>query len=828
MFALTLLLFAQTPNASTDLETYLTPPKVVADAALAPYYKNITPGPISPDGSRFLYLVRDGMPPLSAMAKPHYNLGGLQIDFGANRSRALTTRSFVGIQLFDIATKHQTSVGLPKDVRVSDVKWSPDGKQIAFLVHSSTWTRIFVADAATGHSKEATGRSLLVTLDSDFSWTDDGRLVAVFVPDHRPPAPVKPDVATTPHLQISDQKGAHLETFPSVLKTPYDEALLEYYTTGELGVVDPGRGSLLEIGKPAMYRTISPSGHAKFFIVSVMQKPFSYLVPTSNFGERQIVIDGQGKELVELDKRVLRTGAPNEAPARANGKRQVEWKRGTDDLVYVQSVTADDAGDDGSDDTPQPPAPRHDRISLWKAPFTAKDASALYDATGSITNFTFASDGKGIFLTEGAGGGGRRGGGGAGAGGGRGAAQRTGGAPTDQPRRLLFVGGPGASAVTFATIQSTAAEQPNLVRAFDGSILTTKDGKSAFLSGEHIYADPYKEGPKSFLDRVTLADGKKSRIFESTDGKSETAALLDTEGDRLIVSRQSPTMVPQSFVVTTSTKAETQLTDNRDYVPDVSQARREYITVTRADGFKFKVKVTLPAFAHNAPCFFWIYPAEFSDQAAYDRSKRTFNKNLFTAPSGSNKDILIRLGYVVAEPDVPITGPTGRMNDEYVPNLRNSLSATIDELEARGWIDRKRLACGGHSYGAFSTANALAHTPFFKAGIAGDGNYLRPLTPFGFQNEGRLLWEARGTYLDMSPLLYAEQFTGALLMYHGQEDQNVGTDPINSDRLFTALEQLGKPAELVTYPYEDHGQIAKESILDQWARFTAWLEKWLK
>ena len=388
--------------------------------------------------------------------------------------------------------------------------------------------------------------------------------------------------------------------------------------------------------------------------------------------------------------------------------------------------------------------------------------------------------------------------------------------------------GPGATPATIATIQPNAPEQPNLVRGFDGFVLTSTDGKTAYLSGEHLYPDPYKEAPKPFIDSVSLVDGKKARIFESAADRFEVPTMLDVGGGQLLVTRQSPSQVPQTYVVAASSKTETQLTDNRDYLPDVSQARREYFTVTRADGFKFKVKVTLPPYPTRAPAFFWIYPAEFADQAAYDRSKRTFNKNLFTAPATSNKDILVRLGYVVAEPDIPIVGPAGRMNDEYVPNLRNSLSAAIDELDSRGWIDRRRLACGGHSYGAFSTANALAHTPFFKCGIAGDGNYLRPLTPFGFQNEGRQLWEARGTYLDMSPLLYAEQFTGALLMYHGQEDQNVGTDPINSDRLFTALEALGKPAELVTYPYEDHGQIARETVLDQWARFTAWLEKWLK
>ena len=186
------------------------------------------------------------------------------------------------------------------------------------------------------------------------------------------------------------------------------------------------------------------------------------------------------------------------------------------------------------------------------------------------------------------------------------------------------------------------------------------------------------------------------------------------------------------------------------------------------------------------------------------------------------------VGYAVVEPDVPIIGPAGRMNDNYVPDLRNSLWAVIDELDKRGIIDRDKLAIGGHSYGAFSTVNALVHTPFFKAGIAGDGNYNRTLTPMSFQAEKRHLWEARETYLEMSPLLWADRIHGALLMYHGMEDANVGTNPINAEFLFLSLRGLGKPAALYMYPYEGHGPIALETTMDQWARWTAWLDRYVK
>ena len=200
----------------------------------------------------------------------------------------------------------------------------------------------------------------------------------------------------------------------------------------------------------------------------------------------------------------------------------------------------------------------------------------------------------------------------------------------------------------------------------------------------------------------------------------------------------------------------------------------------------------------------------------------------FTVPGPRSMSLITLAGYALVEPDVPIVGPAGRMNDNYVPDLRNSLWAAIDECDKRGLIDRDRLACGGHSYGAFSTANAMAHTPFFKAGIAGDGNYNRTLTTMSFQTERRHLWDARETYLEMSPLLWANRVNGALLMYHGMEDANVGTDPINAEHLFMALDGLGKPAALYMYPYEGHGPASKETTLDLWARWVAWLDLYVK
>ena len=275
----------------------------------------------------------------------------------------------------------------------------------------------------------------------------------------------------------------------------------------------------------------------------------------------------------------------------------------------------------------------------------------------------------------------------------------------------------------------------------------------------------------------------------------------------------------------------TKLTNNKDYTPNFTAAIRKRVVVTRADGFQFVVKLTLPAdykAGTRLPAMFWFYPYEYTEQAGYDRTLRTENVNRFPVGGPRTIEYLVTQGYAVANFDPPIVGEAGRMNDNYTSDLQMNIIAVIDELDKQGYIDRARLGLGGHSYGAFSTVNAMTLTPYFKAGIAGDGMYNRTLTPTGFQSERRDLWSGQKTYLDMSPMLRADKLQGALLMYHSLEDQNVGTDPISSIRMMQALRAAGKTSALFMYPYEDHGPATKESDLDQWGRWTAWLDLYVK
>ena len=835
-------------------ETFIRPPAAIEKIVTAPWQQNVSLSNQSPDHKHFLKLESEGMPSVQQFGKPHYYLGGLQVDYRANRVRTLTTRGATGLEIIDASTGQTRAVETPKSATISSANWSPDGTEIAYLANFDDATHIYVADVGTGRSRKITKTPLLATLVTSVEWTNGGKsLVGVLIPDGRGAEPQHPAIETGPQVRMVGEAKNKTRTYRdySLLHDPHEKAQLEYYTTGQLAVFDAKTGTAKKIGAPAMILAVDPSPDGAYFRVTTMQKPFSYLVQYPNFGTLEEIWDANGKPVAELAKRPLRSGDnalgddPTGAPAAGDtAKRDFGWLPNGKGVYFLQLEAAARGAQTDSADEPQASGrggrggqARHDHLYVWEAPFTAGNAKQLFQSNNRISGLLWSEDAQLVFAAENANGTsqvyatyladptkhypiarirgvnltvGTLGGGRFGGGGGR--------------------GGTAADSVTFYQNPGTLMSKPG--HSVPEVALLSTDGNYAYLTGTQYFHTWADSAPRPFVDRVEIKSGKKDRLFSSAaDTYERVAAPLDDDFSRAIVVRESPTMVPDSYVRDMKSGQVTQLTHNKDYAPEISQAMRKRVLVTRADGYKFFVDLTLPRDYKEGtrlPAFFWFYPFEYTDQGGYDRTKRTENRNQFHSSTPGNKELLITQGYAVVQPDVPIVGPQGRMNDNYVNDLRNNLSAVIDELDRLGYVDRARLGIGGHSYGAFSTVNALVHTPFFKAGIAGDGAYNRTLTPNNFQSERRDLWEARDTYLAMSPFLYADHLTGSLLMYLGAEDQNVGTDPTNSVRLLHALQGMGKTAALYIYPYEDHGQVTKETILDQWARFTAWLDLYVK
>jgi dipeptidyl aminopeptidase/acylaminoacyl peptidase len=829
-------------RARLAAETYVTPSDVITKLVTAPRQRNALLGAQSPDRRHFLRELSDGMPTVRTFGKFHYYFGGLQVDPAANRARALTTRGSTALEVVDGMTGDARAIELPAGATVTGPVWSPDGKQLAFIANFPQVSRVYVAEVATGKSRDVLPprAALLATLVTAVDWTADGSsLVAVLVPDNRGAPPVEPAIATGPKVRLwTDTLKSPQRNFASLLQVPYDQQLMEYYVTGQLAVIDLRTRSVRKIGAPAMVRDVDPSPDGKYFRVTTMRKPFSYVVQYGSFGEVEEVWDADGKVLAEVAKRPLREAADtadDDDPAlrREESRRSLSWMPAGEGLYYLEAIpgTRGDSSQAGGRPGGAGGITRPDRLVRWMPPFGPGDTTVLYRADGPISQVVLSDDGGLAFF----------------------AATRNGSGELfavrlAQPdRRYSIVRQRGYTPLILGrTAPRARRNSGNDSAAFysnPGALRTTRGtrgGLVAMLSADSaVYLtgtryDPNWLGniPRAFVDKVSIATGAKTRIYEGPSDVSEslTAPLDDGFGAAVVV-RESPTEVPNAFRRDLRSGSLTALTHNVDLTPEFTRLTRRNVLVTRADGIRFWVRVTLPAgyqAGTRLPAMFWLYPYEYTDQAGYDRTLRTQDVKRFPASAPRTIEYLATQDYAVASFEPPIIGEQGRMNDNYVSDLRMNLYAVIDELDRQGYIDRSRLGIGGHSYGAFSTVNAMVHTPFFKAGIAGDGMYNRTLTPTGFQSERRDLWSGQKTYLDMSPMLFADKLQGALLMYHNLEDQNVGTDPISSIRMMQALRSEGKTAALYLYPYEDHGPATRETILDLWGRWTAWRDIYVK
>ncbi|MEQ1936192.1 MAG: hypothetical protein ABL962_20240, partial [Fimbriimonadaceae bacterium] len=493
-------------------------------------------------------------------------------------------------------------------------------------------------------------------------------------------------VASQPRVQVADPAKNQLRTYRSLLKGNDDKIRLKYYLVGQLAKVAVSSGAVQSIGAPAPINSFDASPKGDYLRVTTTQEPYSYIVPVSSFGSKEEVWDLTGKALVTLNERRLAATGADAAPA-TEARRFLSWRPDGNGFSYVANSPATPASgtreeDDeqgrrggGAGAAGQAGPPRRDRIVQWSAPFGTNDVKTVYQSESGINSLAYSDDCKTIYISETV-------------------------AGNENQVRIDLASGAKQQLSTRRTADTEA--NPGTLVMRDGALgvnVVRESNGFVFLRGTTASKDPEKEAPRPFLDKVEIANGKATRVFESaTDAFENLNSFLDEGGSRFVVDRQTPTEVNNSYLY--EGRMGRALTLNKDYARDLTEAQRYRIFVTRPDGFKFLVKVTVPSWHSKGmklPAMFWFYPGEFTDQATYDRGLRTYNKNLFPNTSPNSMSLLTRSGYAFIEPDCPIVGPEGRMNDYYVNDLRNNLAATIDELERQGFIDRTKLALGGHS-----------------------------------------------------------------------------------------------------------------------------------
>ena len=853
------------PQTILKTESFVKPPSSVTDIILAPRVDISFP---SPNASRtwFLRATGDARGDIQLYGKPHIYLGGLQVDTKANRARSLTTSNRHGLELVDPKTGTARAITTPAGASISSPIWSPSGTQVAFIANFDDASYVYVADAASGKSVALAKAALLATLSTDIAFTADGKsIIAVLVPDGRgaPPEHGKNGVEDGPMVRLTNSKALPQPVHASLLQDPHDKALLKYYGTGQLALIDVKTKAVKKIGAPRMIRDVDASSDGAYLRVTVMTEPFSYLVPITNFGTVQELWDASGKMITTLATTQLREGAPADNGDAAafgrggaggaptdTGKRNIAWNPVGPGLVYMQSVFAANGAGNGAapagaaaglggragapvgrGGAAARPQPTGVKYMQWLPPFGLNDTRIIYEAGAQLTTVAYSADGKMMFVIDS----------------GATYAMRL----PDMTKRYslgrsvtipagggrgLGAGGGGRGGADTTNVGGALATKlgPN----GQSFVMVSSDAKSVILQGTTTPAGAWStQAPRPWVDKVDIETAARTRVFESpADAYDEIVAPLNDDYTQFLYRHESPTVVPDVWLKDVAANTTKKLTNNRDVSPAVSKAIRKRFQVTRPrDGNKMWVDVTLPADwtpGAKLPGIIWFYPFEYTSQAEYERSKYATNINRFpdvpaSRPASSTK-LWVTQGYTVIEPDIPIWGDSGRMNDNYTRDLKENLDAVVDAVVELGYVDRNKMGIGGHSYGAFSTVNALTLTPYFKAGIAGDGMYNRSLTPFGFQSERRNFFQAQDTYLDMSPFYRADKIAGALLMYHATEDQNTGTALISSQRMFLALQGLGKPASLYMYPYEDHSVATYASDLDLWARWLAWFDVYVK
>jgi dipeptidyl aminopeptidase/acylaminoacyl peptidase len=793
------VLLVQVPTAQEPLH-YMQPPKNVVDVFDA---EPLPQAMVSPSHQTMALISGRQHPSIAELAQPMYRLAGARINPKTNGPRV--GGNIYAITLKTIATGAETKVTLPPQPRVSNVRFSPDGSHLSFLNTKDDAIEVWVADVATGAAKSVSGTDRTnETAGDPCDWLSDNlTLVCEMVPAGRGPAPHESEVPVGPNVQETSGKAAPAATYEDLLKTAHDDALFEYYFTSQLVAINTATGAKAPFGKPAVYSNVTPSPSGDYMLVTTIKKPYSHLIPMNGFPQDVQVVARKGGAATKLADIPTREGTT--LTGVEPGPRNHHWR--SDQPATIVWVEALDGGDLKNQ------VPFRDKIMALDAPFTAQ-AHEFAKTEWRFGGLAFSDKGLAL-LTE-----------------------------NDRASRhtRTWLLEPGAQPrKVWDRKQDAAYENPGTPvarggagggrggggRGGGGDASILQNGDFIYLSGEG--ASP--EGDRPFVDRLNVKTLQTERIFRSGSDALETfVAPLSDDMNRFLVRYETPKDPPNYYTRNRDTSTRRPVTAFKDPQPQIRGVTSQYVTYKRKDGVTLSGTLYLPPDYQKGtkvPLIMWAYPREFGD--ADSASQVTGSPNHFTTVGGYSHMFLLLSGYAIFDnPTMPIIGPGETANDHYVEQLVASAEAAIDQVVSMGVTDRDHIGVGGHSYGGFMTANLLANSRLFRAGFAESGAYNRTLTPFGFQSERRTFWEVPEIYGKMSPFFHADHIKDPILLMHGEMDDNSGTFPIQSERLYMALKGLGATVRYVTLPYEAHGYVARETLLHVlWERLN-WFDKYVK
>ncbi|CAL9149877.1 unnamed protein product, partial [Musa hybrid cultivar] len=808
---------------SLSLGGYRLPPKEIRDIVDAPPLPVLS---FSPHRDKILFLKRRSLPPLSELARPEEKLAGIRIDGNYNARSRMSFYTGIGIHSLTDDGKlgpEQEVHGFPDGAKINFVSWSRDGRHLSFSIrvdeeeNNSSKLRVWVADVESGKARPLfqSPDIFLNAVFDNFVWVNNSMLLVCTIPISRGAPPKKPLVPSGPKVQSNEQKNVvQVRTFQDLLKDEYDEDLFDYYSTSQLVLVSLD-GTMKTVGPPAVYTSIDPSPDDKYILVTSIHRPYSYIVPCGRFPKKIELWTTTGKFVREICDLPLAEDIPIAFNSVRRGKRSINWRSDKPSTLYW--VETQDGGDAKTEVSPR------DIVYMESAePINGEQPEVLHKLDLRYGGISWCDDTLALVYES----------------------------WYKTRRTRTWVIAPDSKHVNPRILFDRSSEDaysdpgsPMMRRTQAGTYVIAKikkqdEGTYILLNGRG--ATP--EGNIPFLDLFDVNTGVKERIWESDKEKyyETVVALMSdyTDGElpidqlRILTSKESKTENTQYFLQAWPDKKSFQITNFPHPYPQLASLQKEMIRYQRKDGVQLTATLYLPPGYSPTkegplPCLVWSYPGEFKSKDAAGQVRGSPNE--FAGIGPTSPLLWLARGFaILSGPTIPIIGEGDEeANDRYVEQLVASSEAAVEEVIRRGVAHPNKIAVGGHSYGAFMTANLLAHAPhLFCCGISRSGAYNRTLTPFGFQNEDRTLWEATNTYIEMSPFMSANKIKKPILLIHGEEDNNSGTLTMQSDRFFNALKGHGALCRLVILPFESHGYSARESIMHVLWETDMWLQKY--
>ncbi len=807
-FVLCIFAIALLTGMAPAQQKYEKPPRAVLDVLNAPLSPTLF---LSPGRETMVFAKLVRYPPISDLAEPMLRLAGVRLNPRTNSERSYIYY-WTGLSLKKFPDGTETIIALPSSVRhINELRWNAIGSMLAFNNESSDGVDLWVLDIAARKARQISGVHLNPLLGNSVQWMSDQKTLLVkLIPAGRGAPPKPPAVPPGPGIQESSQISSASSTYEArdVLKNPYDEDLFDYYAASQLALVDVSSGVVTQIGRPAVYGRVVRAPEGRYILVERIHRPYSYLCANNRF-PREIEVWTTSGELVEtLASQPLAEQVPIDGVI--PGPRNFSWRpTAPSTLVWIE---AQDGGN------PKTKVPFRDRII--QKPIGGK-ASELWRSEQRFGGLSWVEKSGLVFASD-----------------------------FDRDRRwkrMYLINADNRSVSPRLVWELSADDRYNDPGYFVQQMMPTgfysvisQDG-SVYLSG--YGASP--EGERPFLDRMNLLTFEKERLFRSDRESYEVfAAFVDPAAGTFITRRESPIDPPNYLLRTLAkapitgasageaswTSAAIAITKFPNPVPQLKGITKRLVTYKRADGVPLSFMLYLPPGYRpgtRLPTVLWAYPLDFVEKGVAGQVEGSSRR--FTTFSGSSELFFLLQGYaVLADAAMPVVGPRETAYDTFVEQIVANASAAVDKAVELGVTDPERVGVGGHSHGALMTADLLAYSNLFRAGIARSGAYNHTMRPFGFQNESRTLWQARDNYIKLSPVLQADRINKPLLLIHGELDENPGTVPMQSEKLYEAIRGIGGTVRLVMLPYEGHGYQAEESIEHVLYEMLAWFDRYVK